>query len=176
MEKYYKNSYGRSSNSNLACAAVQDLLDNLDRRDGPKTVAYFTHSGAVLLLLTALRVARDSDTLRADNYYNMQQRKWRVSDITPFASNFMAVKYDCPNEVDPSKVMFFLNEKPIHFNWCKVGLCSLSDVKAHYKDYADAVCSDYYCVNSAKSIRYSNVLIWLISTLITSLVSIQHVA
>lgn len=125
---------------------MQDLLHHLGSRDGPETIAYFTHSRAVLMLLTSLRIARDADKLRADNYYNMQQREWRVSDITPFASNFMAVKYECPNEVEAEKVMFFLNEKPVHFDWCREGLCNLSDVKEKYDEYASVDCEEYYCV------------------------------
>lgn len=158
LEKYYKNSYGRKVNSRLSCSAVQDMLNHLDTNDGPKAITYFTHSRAILMLLTALRVAHDSDTLRAENYYNMQQRKWRISDLTPFASNFMAVKYDCPNEVEAEKVMFFLNEKPVHFDWCKVGLCNLSDVKKQYKEYNDIKCEDFYCTSSAVSIQYSSIM------------------
>lgn len=146
MEKYYKNSYGRSLNSHLTCGAVQDLLHHLDRNDGPATIAYFTHSRAILMLLSSLGIARDSDILRADNYHNMQQRKYRISDITPFASNLMAVKYECPNEVETEKVKFFLNESPVYFDWCKNGLCNLVDVKEQYDEYARVDCEEYFCV------------------------------
>lgn len=163
-------------NSRLSCSAVQDMLNHLETTNGPKSITYFTHSRAILMLLTALRVARDSDTLRAENYYNMQHRNWRVSDLTPFASNFMAVKYECPNEVEAEKVMFFLNEKPVHFKWCKVGLCDLSEVKEQYKEYSNVKCLDYYCTSSsAKSIRYSSILLIFIP-LITLFVSVSNVA
>lgn len=127
------------------------------------------------MLLTALRMARDSDTLRAENYYSMQHRSWRVSDLTPFASNIMAIRYNCPNEVEHEKVMFFLNEKPVHFKWCKVGLCNWSDVKDQYKEYLNVDCQDYYCSSSAEMARYSSILV-LVIPLITAFASILFVA
>lgn len=162
-------------NSHLSCSAVQDLLHQFDTNEGPKTITYFTHSRAILMLLTALGVAHDSDTLRAENYYSMQQRKWRVSDLTPFASNIMAIRYDCPNEVEHEKVMFFLNEKPVHFDWCNVGLCDWSKVKDQYKEYLHVDCKDYYCASSAEMAQYASVLTLFIP-LITAFVSILYVA
>lgn len=150
LKKYYKMSYGQDLNRNVSCSAVQDLLHHLDDNNGPKTVAYFTHSAAIVLLLTALRIAHDMDTLRADNFHDMQQRQFRISALTPFAANFMAIKYDCPNEPITEKVAFFLNEKPVHLDWCdESGLCNLSDVKEQYGDYMNMDCESSYCVRAA---------------------------
>lgn len=145
LKAFYEYSYGRKPSARLACASVNDMIRHLDSNTGPNAVNYFAHSKGVVLLLTALHGAQDSEFIRADNYYNMLQRKWRLSDLTPFAANFAAVKYDCPNDVAREKVMFFLNEKPLYFNWCKVGLCSLNEVKERYKEYTDANCDEYFC-------------------------------
>lgn len=99
LETYYGRGYGIELNNRLACAAISDMIHHLETDSEPNAVAYFTHSESVLLLLTALGAVKDSQPLRADNYYNMSHRKWRSSEITPFASNFAAVKYSCPNEV-----------------------------------------------------------------------------
>lgn len=125
------------------------MLYHLGNNELPKAVAYFTHSKAILLFLTALQAAKDSDSLRADNYYSMSRRKWRTNDLSPFGSNLAAIKYDCPNEIEREKVMFFLNEKPLNFDWCKVGLCNWSDIKDRYKDFTQANCNDYFCTSSA---------------------------
>lgn len=164
LDTYYGRGYanGNELNKRLACAAVNDMIHHLETDNEPKAVAYFTHSEAVLLLLTALQAFRDSEPLRADNFYSMSRRKWRTSEISPFASNFAAVKYACPNEVEREKIMFFLNEKPLYFDWCKVGLCNLSEIKERYREYTEANCDEYFCsgYNAANSLStYISVLV-----------------
>lgn len=151
LKYYYASSYGRSINSNMQCEAVADMLKHLESRDLPKVVAYFTHATAIQLFLTALGAAKDSDALRADNYYSMSRRNWRSSVLSPFASNFAAIKYECPEENERQKVMFFLNEKPLDFSWCKVGLCSWSDVRDMFKRYSHGDCASTYCSNAPLS-------------------------
>lgn len=87
LQKYYKSGYGRKLNGRVQCVAVNDMIHHLETNNLPKTVVYFTHSKSVLLLLTALRFLKDSDSPRADNYYSMSHRKWRLSNISPFGSN-----------------------------------------------------------------------------------------
>lgn len=112
-------------------------------------IGYFTHSSALQLLLVALGVAKDRDALRADNYLQMSRRKWKSSEIGPFAANLAAIKYDCPNENERTKVMFFLNEKPVDLDWCRVGLCSWADVKQHYQHFQTANCEQIFCGGSS---------------------------
>jgi multiple inositol-polyphosphate phosphatase/2,3-bisphosphoglycerate 3-phosphatase len=76
------------------CAAVKDMLNNLQKEENPKVVAYFAHSSAIQLFLTSLGYAKDADDLRADNYQQMKNRKFRTSVLSPFASNLAAVKYE----------------------------------------------------------------------------------
>lgn len=155
LEQYYGYGYGNVLNKRLVCAAVNDMIRNLDTNNEPNAVAYFTHSESVELLLTALDFVKDSEPLRADNYYSMSRRKWRTSEISPFATNLAVVKYVCPNEVEREKVMFFLNEKPLYFDGlCKVGLCNLSEIKERYREYTNANCDEYFCsgYNAANSL------------------------
>lgn len=114
------------------------MIHHISSNDQPKVITYFTHSSNLMLFLNAMKVAQDSNLLRADNYFSMSRRKWRTSEVMPSAANFAAVKYDCPNDVEREKVMFFLNEKLINFDWCKVGLCDLSDVKDRFRKYTGA--------------------------------------
>lgn len=165
LQKYYKSGYGRKLNSRVQCAAVNDMLHHLETNNLPKTVVYFTHSKSVLLLLTALRFLKDSDSPRADNYYSMSHRKWRLSNISPFASNLAAIKYDCPNELERDKVMFFLNEKPLLLDWCKVGLCNWSEIKERYKDFTNANCDEYFCSESGASSILASIILTLAAML-----------
>lgn len=149
---YYELGYGSSLNPNIPCEAVKDMMKHLKSRDLPKAVAYFGHSASIQLFLTALGAAKDFDALTADNYVNMMRRKYRTSLLAPFASNVAAIKYECPQEVERNKVMFFLNEKPLEFGWCKVGLCDWSDVEEKYKKYVNADCPNTFCTSSAHSL------------------------
>lgn len=94
LKYYYKSGYGSSLNNNIMCGAVQDLMSNLKNNGTPNVVAYFSHASAVQLMLTALGYAKDGESLRADNYDQMKNRKWRTSVISPFASNLAVVKYE----------------------------------------------------------------------------------
>lgn len=132
-------------NSNIACAAVSDMMRFIDSKDLPKVSAYFTHSATVQLLLTALGAVKDATPLRADNYALMSRRTWRSSEISPFAANIAAIKYDCPNDNDRTKVLFFLNQKPMHFSFCNVGLCNWSELKRLYARFDGADCAKTFC-------------------------------
>lgn len=146
---YYKSGYGHKINENIACAAVADLMKHLESKEKPQVIGYFTHSSTVQLLLVALGVAKDREALRADNYLDMSRRKWKVSEIGPFGANLAAIKYDCPNESERNKVMFFLNEKPVDLDWCRVGLCNWSDVKRHYEHFQTDNCAQTFCGGSS---------------------------
>jgi len=94
LKYYYTSGYGNPLNNNVMCAAVQDMVRNLQSPDNPKVVAYFSHASAIQLFLTALGYAKDVDSLRADNYQQMKYRKFRTSVLSPFASNLAVVKYE----------------------------------------------------------------------------------
>lgn len=66
----------------------------------------------------------------------------------------------CPNDYNRHKVQFFLNEKPIDFEWCNIGLCDLSMVLEKYKDFLNADCASMYCEGSSASyLKLSAVLL-----------------
>jgi multiple inositol-polyphosphate phosphatase / 2,3-bisphosphoglycerate 3-phosphatase len=94
LKYYYKSGHGSPLNEPIACAAVKDMLTQLDDKNGAKTIAYFTHSSELQLFLVALGAAKDDTPLRADNYDQMKNRLWRTSAIGPFTTNVAAVKYE----------------------------------------------------------------------------------
>ncbi|XP_031619129.1 multiple inositol polyphosphate phosphatase 1-like [Contarinia nasturtii] len=151
LRKYYESGHGRVGNSRLLCSLMNDMLTHLESKTEPKAIVYLTHSSSFLLLLSTLGAYKDADPLRADNYYSMSNRKWRLSNIAPLASNLATVKYNCPNEIEQEKVMFFLNEEPIEFDWCNMGLCDWKDVKEYYKIYTQVNCDEYYCYSGASA-------------------------
>jgi len=64
----------------------------------------------VFSVIVRLGFARDTSPLLSSNFNDMRDRKWKSSYLSPFASNFMAVLYEC-NGV--KKVTFFVNEVPM---------------------------------------------------------------
>ncbi|XP_055621311.1 multiple inositol polyphosphate phosphatase 1 isoform X2 [Toxorhynchites rutilus septentrionalis] len=145
LKYYYQNSYGYDKSQDLACYAVKDMVNHLSHPNNPLVVAYFTHESEIQIFLAALGARKDRERLRADNYYSMRDRKFRASELTPFAANLAAVKYQCSDPIEPVKVIFFLNEKALMFDWCQVGLCNWSEVTKRYKRYTEDDCAKLYC-------------------------------
>uniref|UniRef100_A0A1B0DD06 Multiple inositol polyphosphate phosphatase 1 n=1 Tax=Phlebotomus papatasi TaxID=29031 RepID=A0A1B0DD06_PHLPP len=167
LKYYYKNGYGSALNSKLPCALVQDMMRNLESDSQPQAVAYFAHDSAVQLFMTALGANKDRDSLRADNFLQNDRRIWRSSDIAPFGANLVAIKYDCPESTERKKIMFFLNEKPVILDWCRVGLCDWKDVQQMYQEYTSADCSRTFCGKaSANTIKSFGILTLLLTAIL----------
>lgn len=145
LKYYYQNSYGYDKGQDLACYAVKDMFQHLSHPNNPLVVSYFTHEAEIQIFLSALGAHKDLEGLRADNYHSMRNRKFRSSELTPFAANLAAVKYQCVDPVEPVKVIFFLNEKALMFDWCHVGLCNWSEMVRRYKRYTEGDCAKLYC-------------------------------
>ncbi|XP_030560735.1 multiple inositol polyphosphate phosphatase 1-like [Drosophila novamexicana] len=170
LKYYYGSGYGFEENTRFNCRAVQDMLSRLSSPVSPHVVAYFAHSTGLQTLLTALGINKDDIPLRADNYDSMTSRRWKTSLLGPFAGNFVAVKYDCPAELEKEKVVFFLNQNAVDLDWCKVGLCNWSDVLEKYKTISEANCDEYYCRSGAPGVRAS----MLVSAFIAAFVYLMH--
>lgn len=149
IELYYKTGPGTEINSVLACATVADLIEHLTDPDRTeKTIVSFADATSIQLFLTAL--GTHNDTLRPSNVSleNMENRKWKSSETSPFASNLAVVKYVCETEEeDEERVKLFLNQKPLVLDWCDDGdgFCSLIKFVEHYKSFRDADCTKYFC-------------------------------
>lgn len=94
LKYYVKSGFGSAINSKVMCAATQDMLRFIGSDTNPKVTAYFTHSAAIQLFLTALNYGKDDQPLRADNFEQMKNRRFRTSNLSPFASNIAVVKYE----------------------------------------------------------------------------------
>lgn len=145
IKYYYESGYGHDLNAKIACATVADMMKHMESTNLPKVVASFGHTATVQLLLSALGAAKDYDALRADNYQQMMRRKWKSSELTPFGANLAVIKYDCPSDSERNKIMFFMNQKPLDFPWCNVGLCNWSQVKQMYAGFETGSCSSSFC-------------------------------
>ncbi|KAL7290244.1 hypothetical protein TKK_0015946 [Trichogramma kaykai] len=155
LEEYYKSGPGREVNSKLGCPLLNDMFDhfkNLERgnfNNEPRGIFYFAHSTTLLNLLSSLDIRKDTTPLLSHNYHSMERRRFKTSEIDAFASNLVAVFYRC-SELQPNKVMFFLNEQPVYLDGCSVGLCDWEYLKGRFGHEADK-CNLDYCYNVASS-------------------------
>lgn len=133
LKYYYTSGYGHEMNHKLGCSAVKDMMDRFERTVSgnyhePRVVVHFTHTEALQLLMVALGINKDNQPLTADNMRVQQRRLWRTSITNPFSANLVAVLYQC-NDGEKDRVMFFLNEKPVDYPGCAVGLCNWKYLK-----------------------------------------------
>lgn len=96
---------------------------------GPKGVFYFGHSANVFSAIVRLGFARDATPLLSSNFDEMRNRKWKSSYLSPFASNVMAVLYDCHGA---NKVTFFVNQVPMTVEKYGCTLCPWQSIDAMF--------------------------------------------
>ncbi|XP_066585295.1 multiple inositol polyphosphate phosphatase 1-like [Prorops nasuta] len=149
---YYEFGYGREINKRLGCPLVKDLFSHFSKlqmsmqNDEPKGIFYFAHSATLQTFLAAMEIARDSKPLKASNYNEQENRKWRTSLITPFASNFVAVYHKCKSP-SSDRVAFYLAEKPLTYEGCNEGICDWNHLQKKLGSFAFN-CTMDFCQDS----------------------------
>ncbi|XP_017777674.1 PREDICTED: multiple inositol polyphosphate phosphatase 1-like isoform X1 [Nicrophorus vespilloides] len=167
---YYRSGYGHEHlNKNLGCGLLKDLYERFERIvDGStnqaKGIVHFRNIDEILKLMVALGIGQDQGILTADNYYQMDRRQWRTSQLAPFSGNIAAVLYQCDNQNDKYKVMFFMNENPVEFPECSVGLCSWEVVRDKYQMLAQN-CRLDFCERGAAHSNASAAVVLIFSAL-----------
>lgn len=155
-------------NSRLACSTVVDLLYHLENENDtlPKAIVSFSGATTIQLLLTALGTHNSTVRPATEDMENMENRTWKSSEISPFASNLAIVKYTCSNK-DPL-VKFFLNQKPLALDWCNEDLCTLANFVEKYRVYKEADCQEYFCPQTSgqSKLIYGGVFVIVIVNLI----------
>ncbi|KAG4073959.1 hypothetical protein HA402_014164 [Bradysia odoriphaga] len=151
IELYYKTGHGDKLNPPLACKTVVDLIDHLKSEstdDSTNAIVSFADATTVQLFMTAL--GTHEDTENPSNVSVIENRKWRSSQMSPFASNVAVVKYDCSGD---DKVKIFLNQRLLTPVWdgCTDGVCEFSKFIEHFKSYTSVNCTDYFCGGSETS-------------------------
>ncbi|KAJ4443227.1 hypothetical protein ANN_04895 [Periplaneta americana] len=160
LEYYYHAGYGNDINIKLGCTTVRDMinhfsqLEDRNHRDNiqPAGIFYFTHSSAIQMTLAQLGIAKDSEHLTHSNYNSMRNRKWKTSDIAPFASNLAAVFFKCEME-EMHRVIFYLGEHLVRYEGCNVGLCSWSYIKDKFANVASQCNLDFCSLDGSGSHR-----------------------
>nr|XP_023025067.1 multiple inositol polyphosphate phosphatase 1 isoform X1 [Leptinotarsa decemlineata]XP_023025069.1 multiple inositol polyphosphate phosphatase 1 isoform X2 [Leptinotarsa decemlineata] len=168
LEYYYKAGYGNQNSKRIGCAPVKDLYERFEKTvngnpDGNKGTFLFSRATTFQTVLVSLGIAKDFTPPTADNYYQQSRRNWRVSMLDPFAANLAAVLYECRGN-EKYKVMFFLNEKPVEFPECSVGLCSWTTVQQKYQEIVRNCNIDYFCKGNTAPKTYVSYITLVLTT------------
>lgn len=92
---YYEAGYGFSMNKNILCETVQNLLRFLQNDNGEAPARILvSHSTTMQLLMVSLGLYEDETPLKSSNFAKQQNRQWRTSQQTAFASNLAVVRYE----------------------------------------------------------------------------------
>ncbi|XP_063995673.1 uncharacterized protein LOC135173028 [Diachasmimorpha longicaudata] len=139
LQYYYASGYGLEINRLIGCFPMENLFDhfgaieNGDFQGQPKGIFYFSTSRILMDFLHTMGIAKDTESLKATNFKRMADRKWRVSFISPFFSNFVAVFHRCNHSDIPNKVTLYLNEKLIVYDGCPQGICNWEYLKKKWQ-------------------------------------------
>ncbi|XP_058795152.1 multiple inositol polyphosphate phosphatase 1-like [Phymastichus coffea] len=156
LDYYYYSGPGRDINAMLGCPLVQDMFNHFKELEQgssgneTKGIFYFGHTITMQTLLAALGIGRDPDPIRADNYHSKQDRNFRTSKLSSFASNLVVIFYRCSDARSPNQVMFYLNEEPLQIEGCQVGLCPWEYLKQRFGGIVNG-CSPEFCISPNSS-------------------------
>lgn len=145
LYSYYHSGYGKPGSVELGCRLLRDMFDHFGSLESgnlenePRGVFYFTHSESFETFYTSVGIAKDAAPLKASNFDEMQNRKWRNSFLVPFATNFAAIFYKCD---DSFKVRFYLAERQLEYEGCDAGVCDWEYIKKIWGPIASNCKSD----------------------------------
>ncbi|KAK9720668.1 Histidine phosphatase superfamily (branch 2) [Popillia japonica] len=147
LKYYWVDGYGKEITYKQACIAFNNMLNFMTAEDPyPHAVLYFTHSGTLLKMLSHLNLYREDKPLRAADYNDNHNRKWRVSKIDTFGSNLAFILHKCNGE---KKLLVLHNEVPVKLPSCPDNeLCDLQKIKDYYSSSITDCSFDSICENN----------------------------
>ncbi|CAG9860706.1 unnamed protein product [Phyllotreta striolata] len=172
--KYFNEyGYGNPLAEKIGCSSLKDMYERFERTvngnsDGNKAAFIFGDTASFLSTLSAIGANKDYSPLNAENYYQQSRRTWRTSTMSPFSANLVASLYQC-NRGEKYRVMFFLNEIPVEFPDCSVGLCNWSTIQQKYQDLVRSCNAESMCNGRGSAASYYAEIAVLFVTLLFAL-------
>ncbi|KAK8738011.1 hypothetical protein OTU49_004346 [Cherax quadricarinatus] len=163
---YYTNGYGHAINYEMACPPIQDLIEHfsavVEGRGGPSGVFYFTHSDAVVPVMTRLGLYKDSAPLTHDQ--ENPDRFWRTSSHGIFATNLAFTLSSCG--ADGWWVSLAMSEHLVALDGCASHLgCTWEEFIATYgylqQCDLDAICNNTRTGRSSSAASGGPELAWV---------------
>lgn len=143
LKQYWKRGYGYDINSKSSCPLFHDIFRELNKavhEDGsqsasPAVVLQFGHAETLQPLLSLMGFFQDEKPLRADNFAEQKNRKFRSGQIVPYAANVVFVLYRCDDQQERTyKVQMLLNEKVLPFHHSGDMYALYPDLRKYYYD------------------------------------------
>ncbi|XP_014259492.1 multiple inositol polyphosphate phosphatase 1-like isoform X2 [Cimex lectularius] len=170
LYSFYLSGYGNPLVDDMACPLLKNLMETLYNNTvngtSPQSVLYFGDVTTLRYILTGLGIVQDDDGrgLSPKPGPLLNERQWRLSVISPPLANLAVVLYKCTFGVN-YQLMFYLNDHPVDYKGCKVGLCNWNDI---YNSFQTAIKSEscdreVVCSESSSApVGYSTSLAWLV--------------
>ncbi|KAK3089791.1 hypothetical protein FSP39_006564 [Pinctada imbricata] len=146
LEDYVTRMYGNDLNAAVACPLVKYMITSMNNamhaKDENRTYtvcdAKFAHSTSMGHFYSAMKLFKDTDPLRADNFESMRSRQFDSSKALPMSTNAAFVVYNCGGDgPDNNVVRLFVNEIETTIPGCENTPCSLSSINSIFKDTMD---------------------------------------
>lgn len=130
---------------------------------------HFTHSGMMLKFYSRLGLFKDQSPLQASSYSTQGQRKWKTSDIDPFAGNIAFVLFNCSSSrAQEFRVGTYVQQKEVILPNCTSFLCPFENFEATFGEVADT-CN---LANICRGSNSSNALFFSTTVLVTLMVAL----
>ena len=140
---YYLYGPGNKINSDMSCNLVKDIVNSLKAKAGIATgyrkyklILRAGHIEMLLPLYGKLGLFLDDTDLKADNFDQMQNRKFVSGKLGPMAGNIAFVLYKC--SYGEYKIQMYVNERLIKMSACVSKVeCPLKKFLDYYQGIVD---------------------------------------
>lgn len=119
LKHFWKRGYGYPISYKIGCPLLQNIISSLKNATDPTSeekkygTFMFAHAETLQPLYALLGLFKDDKDLRADNFLEQLERKYRTSYIVPFGANIAFVIYKCrERKANSSKESEDLNPWP----------------------------------------------------------------
>ena len=139
LYSYYLFGPGNELNADTGCPLMKDIIANIQSAAGMTTgikkskfIVRVGHSSTVLAPLFKLGLFVDKIQLKANDYKQLKNRKFRFGEIAPMSGNFAFVLYKCNDK--KYRIQLYLNERLIELPACQSQLnCTLTQFLGYYQ-------------------------------------------
>jgi multiple inositol-polyphosphate phosphatase/2,3-bisphosphoglycerate 3-phosphatase len=148
LSNYYIKGLGTPLAYQISCPLLTDFFQTIDNVLNntvlPQERAYlrFAHAETILPFASILGLFNDSSPLLANSSADfINNRKFRSSQISPFAANIAFVLYNCSSTSVPYRVQLLQNEQETLFPGCSEMYCPYTELKQLYSQYLYGNCN-----------------------------------
>lgn len=168
IQSYTKRSYAHEINYEQACELRYFILSALKNASMEKNASIlghfgFTHAPTCTTLMTSMRLIEDEGVLKADEYQERADRKYKTSYLSPLSANIAFALYKC-GASDDMKIQIILNENILRMPLGDPNADILWDLEEalNYYNFYDGKCDwNKVCsVNAATVISMSGIVVF----------------